>query len=148
MLKRDITYENLDGETITETFNFNLTRTELLTLQIGYEGGLEEFITKIVAAEDIKTLFEEFKKIILLSYGVRDGNRFIKSDALREEFSQTLAYDQLIVELATNDTAAATFIKGIIPRDWAAQVDSDKPAGPIGGKIVDVPLPPPPPQAS
>jgi hypothetical protein len=141
VLKRNITYEDFDGNQVTDTFYFNLTRTEILDVELGYEGGMEEFITKVIAAEDLKTLIKEFKKIILLSYGERtpDGKRFIKSDRIREEFSQTAAYDALFMELATNDGSAADFVIGIIPRDMASGI-------PPKTEVVN--LPPVPPQVT
>lgn len=140
MLKRDITYEDYNGETVTETFYFNLTKTEIVGLEVGYKEGLEAAIKRIVAAEDRAALITEFQKIVLLAYGVKseDGKRFMKSDQLREEFSQTAAYDSLFMELATNDNAAADFINGVIPRDLSAEIQQDKPT-------VDVPFPPLPP---
>lgn len=125
MLKRDITYEDFNGDTITESFYFNLTRTEVIELEVGYEGGLEAALKRIVAAENREQLVKEFKKIVLLSYGVKseDGKRFIKSDELRAEFSQTAAFDVLFMDLATNDDSASTFVKGILPKDMAREVE-------------------------
>jgi hypothetical protein len=136
VLKRDITYENFDGEKVTETFRFNLTKTELFELRLefddGTEGGLDKLIEKIIKTEDLKSLIDIFKRVILLSYGElsEDGKFFRKSDEIRESFTQTAAYDELFMELATNDKAAATFIMGIVPKDFA--VDLEK---------MDVPLP-------
>lgn len=146
MLKRDITYEDFNGETKTETFYFNLTKTEIVELELSYEGGLEAAIQRIIKAEDVKSLIKEFKRIVLLAYGVRseDGKRFIKNDELREEFSQTAAYDALFIELATNDTAAASFVKGIIPTDMAKQIDNVE----LGQNVQQAfTLPPVPPKA-
>lgn len=126
MLKRPITYEDLDGETVTETFYFNLTRTELVEINVEHKGGMQDFLQKMVKAEDQKSLFGEIKKIILMSYGVKsdDGRRFVKSQELRDEFVQTNAFDALFMELQTDDAAAATFIKGIMPKQ--IQIESDK----------------------
>ena len=44
-----------------------------------------------------------------------DGKRFIKSEELSTAFSQTEAYSQLFMELATDADAAAKFVNGIIP---------------------------------
>lgn len=141
MLKRDITYEDFNGETVTETFYFNLTKTEIIQLQFGYEGGLEAAIRKIIESEDAKSLIEEFQKIVLAAYGVKseDGKRFIKSEELRDEFKQTAAYDKLFMELATSEDAAAEFVKGVVPKDLTEELE--KLAAP---KVVEVPLPPPP----
>lgn len=66
-------------------------------------------------------LSKYFKQIILMSYGEKspDGKRFIKNDQLREEFSQTEAFSQLYVDLATDDKIAADFINGVIPQEAA-----------------------------
>lgn len=135
MLKRDITYENFDGENVTETFYFNLTKTELLELQVDFEGGIEELIKRIIRAEDMKTLLSLFKRIVLASYGVRsdDGKRFIKNDELREEFTQTAAFDSLFMELATDEEKASAFIMGIVPKAFAEEIAKAEP--------MDVPLP-------
>jgi hypothetical protein len=140
MLKREITYEDFNGEKATDTFYFNLTKTEIITLEVSYEGGLEAALKRIVATNDSKNLIAEFKRIILLAYGVKseDGKRFIKNDQLREEFSQTAAYDALFMELATNDEAAAVFIKGIIPKDMEKEVAKSESSV--------LPLPPSPPK--
>lgn len=133
MLKREIKYENFDGNEVTDTYYFNLTRSEMIELEVGYKDGLEAALRRIIETNDRQKLIAEFKNLVLLSYGVKsdDGKRFIKSDQLREEFTQTPAYDALFMELATNDDAAATFIKGIVPKDFSKEMD----------KIQDVQLP-------
>lgn len=139
MLKRNITYENFDGETVTETFYFNLTKTEIIELEVSYQSGLEGMLKRIIESEDRRALISEFKKIILLSYGEKspDGKRFIKSDELREEFAQTAAFDALFIELATDDEAGAVFVKGILPADIAKSVAE--------AEVVELPKPPTPP---
>lgn len=124
MLKRAITYEDFNGNTVTDTFYFNISKTEIIELEVSYEGGLEAMLKKIVETEDRQGLIHEFKKIILLAYGEKseDGKRFIKNNELREAFSQTAAFDALFIELATNEDAAATFIKGCLPVDVANAV--------------------------
>lgn len=128
MLKREITYEDFDGNKQTDTFYFNLTRSEMIELEVGYKDGLEAVLRRIIETNDRQKLIAEFKNLVLLAYGVKseDGKRFIKSDQLREEFTQTPAYDSLFMELATNDDAAATFIKGIVPKDFAKELPDVK----------------------
>ena len=59
----------------------------------------------------------DMSDIDLKSYGEKsaDGRRFVKSEKLSEEFSQTNAYSQLFMKLATDDKAAVAFINGIMP---------------------------------
>ena len=140
MLKRDISYEDFNGNQITEEFYFNLTKPELLELEVDYKDGFSGFIEAIVAAKDAKELFALFKKIVLISYGVKseDGKRFIKSEQLSEEFSQTNAFAELFTELASDDRAAAQFVIGILPSDLRGGVtealEADKKAREEGRK--------------
>lgn len=122
MLKKTIKYEDYNGVERNEDFYFNLTQAELYQMELGVDGGLEEYIMKIIKAQDLKTIINLFKKIILESYGEKtdDGRRFVKVDDngvnLANRFAQTEAFSQLYMELATSDTAAADFIKGIMPK--------------------------------
>jgi hypothetical protein len=119
MLKRDITYEDFNGDPQTESFYFNLSKPELVELEFSFKGGLAAAIQKIIDSKDYGLLISEFKKIILMSYGIKseDGKSFIKSEELSHKFSQTAAYNALFIELATNENSAADFITGIIPKD-------------------------------
>ena len=117
MLKKTITYIDYNGVERTEDFYFNLSKAEVLELEMGTTGGLTEMINKIVAAQDTPTLIKIFKDLVLKAYGEKspDGKRFIKSDEIRDAFSQTEAYSNLFMELATDAEAASKFFNGIIP---------------------------------
>lgn len=121
MLKKTITYTDYNGVERTEDFYFNLTKAEILEMELSTEGGLQQTIEKIIAAKDLPSLSKYFKKIILMSYGEKspDGKRFIKNEQLSSEFSQTEAFSQLYVNLATDDVAAADFVNGIIPAEYS-----------------------------
>ena len=117
MLKKTITYTDYNGTERTEDFYFNLTKAEIMEMEMGVEGGLVEMINKIVAAKDAPAIIAIFKKLILKAYGEKsaDGKRFIKSDEISTAFSQTEAYSDLYMELATNADEAAKFVNGIVP---------------------------------
>lgn len=127
MLKKTITYTDYNGVERTEDYLFNLNKAELLELGLSKKGGLEQWIEKIVQEEDAPKLVAIFKEIILKAYGEKsaDGKRFIKSDELAEEFSQTEAYVELFIELATKAEAAAAFINGITPEVPAVLEESE-----------------------
>lgn len=118
MLHETITYTDYNGTERTEDFYFNLTEAEVMEMEMSTSGGLAEMINRIVAAQDAPSIIAVFKKLLLKAYGVKspDGKRFIKSDALSEEFSQTEAYSQLFMELATNSDKASEFVNGIVPK--------------------------------
>lgn len=119
MYKKTITYKDYNDVERTETFLFNFSKAELAELQLSTDGGLETYIQRIIESQDTKALVKIFKDLLLKSYGIKsdDGRRFIKSDAIREEFSQTEAYSEFFMELATDAKAASDFINGIMPAE-------------------------------
>lgn len=119
MLKKTITYTDYNGTERTEDFYFNLTKAEIMEMEMGTVGGLAEMIQRIVAAQDAPAIIKVFKDLILKAYGEKsvDGKRFIKSNELSAAFSQTEAYSTLFMELATNSDEAAKFVNGIVPAD-------------------------------
>ena len=118
MLKKTITYINYNDKEITEDFYFNLSKAEVLEMEMSTAGGLAEQINKIVAAQEAPIIIKTFKDLILKAYGEKspDGKRFIKNDEVREAFSQTEAYSILFMELATDADAAALFVNSVIPK--------------------------------
>ena len=119
MLKKTITYTDYNGQERTEDFYFNLNKAELMEMEMSTAGGLAENIQKIVSVQDAPAIIKIFKDLVLRAYGEKsaDGKRFIKNDELREAFSQTEAYSELFMQLATDADEAAKFINGIVPSD-------------------------------
>lgn len=124
MLKKTITYSDYNGNERTEAFYFNLTKAEVTEMEMSTAGGLAEMIEKIIAAQDAPSIIKIFKDLVLRAYGEKspDGKRFIKSDELSTAFSQTEAYSQLFMELATDADSAAKFVNGIVPGDVSKKV--------------------------
>ena len=118
MLKKTITYTDFNGMERSEDFYFNLTKAEIMEMEMSTVGGLSEMIQRIIAAQDTPSIIKIFKDLVLKSYGEKsaDGKRFIKTPEITEAFSQTEAYSVLFMELATNADAAAAFVNGIIPK--------------------------------
>lgn len=128
MLKKNITYSDYNGVERKEDFYFNLSKAELMEMEMSTAGGLAERINKIVATQDSVAIMQIFKDLILRAYGEKsaDGKRFMKSKELSEAFAQTEAYSILFMELATDADAAAKFVNGIVPADVAKQIANAK----------------------
>lgn len=128
MLKRTFEFTDFKGNKRKQDFWFNLSKSELMRLNLTTTGGLEDLIDKIVQTQDTPELCKIFEKIILESYGVisDDGMRFIKSEELRDAFSQTPVYDMLFMELSQDDIKAAEFINGIVPEEVSKQFNDQK----------------------
>lgn len=123
MITKTIKYKDYNGVEREEKFLFNLSKAELMEMEMGTTGGLAEMIQHVIATQDGGAIMKTFKDLILKSYGEKslDGKRFIKVNdqgvPLYIAFSQTEAYSELFMELATDSEAAAKFVQGIIPSD-------------------------------
>jgi len=118
MLRKTIKYTDFNGVERSEEFLFNLTKAELVEMEMSEKGGLEKTLERIIEENDSKKIVAIFKDLILKAYGEKseDGKRFIKSDELTASFAQTDAYSELFMELATSTEAATAFVNGITPK--------------------------------
>jgi hypothetical protein len=116
LLKKTIEYKDFNGDTLVEDFYFHLGKAELVRIQMSRKG-LQEYLQEIVDREDGAAVLEFFEDFILRSYGKKspDGKRFIQTDEMRQEFKNSLAYDNLFMELCTNSEKAAEFVAAVIP---------------------------------
>lgn len=116
MLKKTITYTDYEGVERTEDFYFNLSKAELIRMECGVKGGLTKKLEEIARSSDPTQIMPVFEDIILKSYGKKsdDGKFFKKSAELSEEFSQSEAYSELMVELIRDEKAASDFVNGLI----------------------------------
>ena len=126
MIKETITYNDYNGNERTEDFYFNLTKAEVMKMEMSTKGGLAEMIQRIVAAQDQPAIIKVFEDLIQKAYGVKtpDGRGFMKRAEDLEAFIATEAYSQLFMKLATDADAAAKFVNGIVPADMAKQLEA------------------------
>ena len=117
MLKLTKTFTDYDGNVRTEDFYFNLSKAELMKMEMGETGGLEKLLRKIIAEQDNVKIMEYFDDIISRSYGVKspDGREFVKSPELTKKFKETEAYSDLFMELCTDAKKAADFVNQVLP---------------------------------
>lgn len=122
MLKRPITYTDFNDEEITEEFYFNISKTELISLESKRKGGFSAWIKEIVKIEDTQILMQEFESFILMSYGQKsaDGKHFVKTPESLANFKASAAYDALFWELFSDETKMADFISAIVPKEAQA----------------------------
>lgn len=117
MVSKTLTYENFEGETITETAYFNLSKGELVKLDAVLPGGLESYMKSIVARKQPGELVRMMDKIIGMAYGVKnDEGLFIKPTDRTLAFMASDAYYALIEDLYNKDGEIERFIQGIMPK--------------------------------
>ncbi len=142
MLRKVIAYTDYNGQPRSETFYFNLSKAELIEMEMTTDGGMEKFLQSIAETKDNRKLFNLFKSMIEKSYGVKsvDGKRFQKSKEISEAFMQTEAYTALLLELMGDDSAnkVAEFVKGIMPLDGVSDEEIDKAMKDAMGPAADV----------
>jgi hypothetical protein len=128
VLKKDITFDNLDGEKVTKTFYFNLSKSELVTLQAEEPGGFVEKLRFIMMTEDTAAVLAVFKLMVDLSVGERgmDNIQFVKTPEVVKAFKQTAAYDELLFEMIQDPKKAVEFIAGIMPAEFRDKVNTDQ----------------------
>lgn len=138
MIKKTIKYTDFDGNEREEVAYFNMTRTELIAYSFDLpddfakemekpnEVNTEEVGARLFEKMGKSGIFEFVKNLVFKAYGIKseDGRRFIKSEELSTEFTQTLAYDEFIIDLFSDDRKASDFIMGIIPADMANKIPS------------------------
>lgn len=141
MLKREIKFEDFNGNEVSDVFYFNISKPELIELEVEYDKGFARVLEEIIETKNNKELIKKFKDLVLMAYGEKseDGKYFLKSDEIRQKFANSAAYQTLFMELATDDNAATVFLKGVLPKDIVAATDQDKP--------IRLPVPPTPPSS-
>lgn len=124
MYAKTIDYIDFLGVSHTETFHFNLTKSELALMDFSTAGGMRERLDRVVKANDRPALIAEFRAIVKASYGVKsdDGKRFMKSDEIFRAFEESPAYDKFFIELISNSEASAEFANGVLPEDLVEEV--------------------------
>jgi len=128
VLKKEITYDDPfseDGEQVTKTFYFNLTRAEITQWEFSIKGGLRAHLESVMQdpEENGKAIMEAIEELIRRSYGRREGSNFIKNEQIWEEFKSSEPYSQMFWDLCTDAEKAAEFMNAVVPRDMAPGQD-------------------------
>lgn len=122
MLKRTFTYKDYDGNECTETFHFQLTKAEIIEMQVRDNGNFIDNLKDLMMKRDVERLYKFFRELVLDSVGVRTANnRFVKTPEIREDFKYSIPYSELITELMTDENKIAEFARGITPFDLSEE---------------------------
>jgi len=116
MFKKTITFEDFEGEQQSQDFYFHISKAEFMELAFSGDD-MKKRIERIIAAQDGKAILNELRDFIKLSVGMRseDGTRFLKTPEAQSYLLDSPAYDELLMELATDAKASAAFINQLVP---------------------------------
>jgi len=132
MLKQDITYEDLEGNKVTDTFYFHLNKAEAIQVQAMFFGAGGRRLEESVKRQDMVVPVNAILDVILMAYGEKsaDGKTFIKNDETRAWFKGTNAYGELVESLSTSEDKLLAFLQGVMPAGFLNPPDQDKPLPP------------------
>jgi hypothetical protein len=120
MLAKTITYEDLDGNSVTETFYFHFNKAELSEMAVDDEAdGFAEKIKRLSVSQDKSEILRLFKDIIRRSVGYKseDGKRFIKTEEYTEAFMASEAWAELFYTFISDANAAVEFVTSVVPKN-------------------------------
>lgn len=115
MIKRTVSFTGFDGKEHTEDIYLNLTKMEVFKFMKKHgidasntEASFKTFISNMTKDGDVLKMLETMEEIVLLAYGKKseDGLHFLKTRAIREEFSKSLAYETFFNQLIEDPTLA------------------------------------------
>lgn len=125
MFKKTIEYVNYNGEPRKKDHYFDLTKTELLELQLSEDGGITTFLRQVLMDQNGGKMISFTRKLILAAYGEKtpDGEYFMKNDEIRQRFACSPAFDILFTELTSSKEAGLEFMKGIMPKNLQKEIE-------------------------
>jgi hypothetical protein len=85
--------------------------------------GFPAKLQRIINDKDGNEVLSVVKDMVRRSYGKKEGDRFVRSKEIWEEFTSTEAWAQLYFELCTDAVAQADFMNGIFPSDMLAEAN-------------------------
>lgn len=125
MIKKNITYVDFDGEERTDAFYFNLSKAELMDIELDYNGNMSEAMNIMLEKRDMKGVLGLLSKLVRKAYGEKsgDGKRFLKNKELEDGFATTDAFSNLLIELVNDEKKLEAFVTGVIPADMRDEVE-------------------------
>jgi hypothetical protein len=123
MFSKTIVYKDFNGEKKSEVFYFHASKADLLEMVAEGETIMAR-LNRIIETQDSRAILHEFKAIVEMSCGLRseDGARFIKSPEAKSHLMDSPAYDELLMELFTDQDAGADFIRKLLPEEMQKEM--------------------------
>lgn len=127
MFKYTVAYEDFNGDMQEETLYFNLSKIEMIKLDKHAPSGYNsysDYLTAVANSNDGAKILDVYSDLLLLTYGKKsdDGKRFLKTEDIKEEFAQSVAYEQIMADMFEKPELIEQFMVGIMPKDLLAKI--------------------------
>lgn len=130
MLTQVYEYTDYLGRKRKSTVRFNFDESELAEMALSDEGGLDEWIDRIISSSSVQEIVNIVKGVILKAYGERtDDGLFIKEDPitgapLSRKFKASAIFPIVFMDVCFDAKKAAAFISGCIPESMRGSLDN------------------------
>lgn len=126
MLKKTFTYQNYEGQSVTEDLYFNLSTPEIARLSeqlAGADKDLGEYLEEVIETANVMKIITVISKLVQAAYGKRiDNNRFSKSPEIVSQFVESAAFEQYIDTLITDKAEAQLFTSKVLSTSKVVQM--------------------------
>lgn len=129
MFKATIRAQSLfNDEITTQTLYFNMSRREMMDFVKKYDGinSFREYLNSAKTAEDVYVIVEFIDDVLGSAYGERQGERFVKSEVIRDNFLNGPLYEALFEKMLNDGNFAIDLLTGIFPEKIMEQVKKDE----------------------
>lgn len=129
MFKATIRARSLfNDEITTQTLYFNMSRREMMDFIKKYDGinSFREYLNSAKNAEDVYSIVEFIDDVLGSAYGERQGERFVKSEVIRDNFLNGPLYEALFEKMLNDGNFAVDLLTGIFPEKIMEQVKKDE----------------------
>lgn len=129
MFKATIRSRSLfNDEVTTQTLYFNLSRREMMDFVKKYDGinSFRDYLDSAKTAEDVYTIVKFIDDVLGSAYGERQGERFVKSEVIRDNFLNGPLYEALFEKMLNDGRFAADLLTGVFPEKIMEQVKKDE----------------------
>jgi hypothetical protein len=123
MLKKTLTYTNLDGNLVTKDYYFQITKAEAAKMAASEGADYGERLRKLSAERDGAKIMAAFEDLLCSAVGEREDDMFIKDPLIAKRFRYGGAYDSLFEEILDLPDFGLSMIKAIFPSDVQKEID-------------------------
>ena len=125
MVTRTVHYTDLDGNEIEQTLMFNMNKMDKIRFMNAHPHlqsqaeSLEKRAKEAHSEEEQSSIVEEvisiIEDIVTLSYGIRQGNKFLRTPEVVESFKDSEAFSEFVASMVLDTNEFLAFVRELFP---------------------------------